>query len=135
MSTEVLSATAELTANAVPSTSAVITPAIVVVKPAVSDELVQRFCDAIIDGNDTKGILPARISDLAITDSQKDSIKAARKDREAFVKGEKKNIMKWLRHRRVETRSLKQRTNSRNGNETMHLRAVKPGIVKAKSKK
>lgn len=82
-------------AQATVSATPAITP-----KIKVTQAQVEAFARAIIDGQPTAKILPARISDCDLDDLQKAQIKDARKIHELAARQAKKDVLTELRQSR-----------------------------------
>lgn len=68
------------TAQSVVSAIVSAAPAPVIPMHAVSDEIWLKYCDAIRDGRPTGGILPHKLSSIALTDAQIEARTNARHD-------------------------------------------------------
>lgn len=86
----------------------------------VTAEQVEAFCDAIIAGTPTTGLLPARVSLCDLSDSQRDDIKTARKAHEMAARLAKQDEFRALR--RESWALISARSNASGSTRTLKLK-------------
>jgi hypothetical protein len=108
--------------SAVPAKKNQVTSAPVVAQISITDAAFRPYLDAVVSGKATHGLLPAPLSGIALTESQRDELRAARKDNALFAKEHSKLIDRMLKKKCFERAGFRM---AKNLNTTLRFAVVK----------